>query len=523
MNAVIYCRVSSREQVEGTSLESQESACRDYARRHNLTVQKVFVGQGESAKFADRPELLELLNYCKNRAHKVDMLLVWKIDRFARNVEDHFAIKATLRKYAVNVVSVTEPIQSDPTGRLMETILAGFAQFDNDIRAARAKLGMAHRLREGIWPWMPPLGYLAPKAGRKIHPDRPDPERFEPLRKAWKLFLTGAYTKAAIVRMLRQWDVRGYQGEPITPQTLDQMFANPFYAGVLQDPWSGAEHKGRHQPMISVREFARAQRMIAGRANSVRHNRFHPDFPLRGHVRCPSCHTPMSASYSRGRTKRYAYYDCRNPDCPTLRKSYPAAAVHREFSQFLMQQSVPAKVIDTTLDVVVAASRRDDAESRKAAARTSAQIERLKRQINELVMMRSQQLISDADFVANKQSIQDELDELRANQYEKSVSRLTDADRDGLRGWFGHLDKLWYSLPPQEQSGFATMMLRDGYIFQNLRTAELALLFRTFGPSGGGLSRVVDLDRDTANQLVREIRAFLAIVSNIDESVKDAA
>lgn len=491
MNAVIYCRVSSREQVEGTSLESQESACRDYARRHNLTVQKVFVGQGESAKFADRPELLELLNYCKNRKHKIEVLLVWKIDRFARNVEDHFAIKATLRKYAVNVVSVTEPIQSDPTGRLMETILAGFAQFDNDIRAARAKLGMAHRLREGIWPWMPPLGYLPPKAGRKIQPDRPDPERFEPLQKAWKLFLSGAYSKADIVRMLRQWDVRGHEGGPITAQTLDQIFANPFYAGILQDPWTGAEHKGRHVLMVSAQEFARVQRIIARRSNSTRHNRFHPDFPLRGHVQCPSCHTPMTGAFSRGRTKRYAYYDCRNPDCPTERKSYPTAAVHREFSEFLARQSLPAHVVDAALNAVKAAHFESQEAVKKITVRRHATIERLKRQMNELIVMRSEQLIADEDFVTHRDALRRQMSELRADEFENSVRPLTSEEEDDLRAWMADLNRLWQDLPPRERHGFATLIFGSGYVFQNLRTANPALLFRTFGPSERRLSKVV--------------------------------
>lgn len=173
MNAVIYCRVSSREQVEGTSLDSQETACREYAHKHNLTVSRVFVEEGESAKFADRTQLLELLDYCRSKAYKVEVLIVWKIDRFARNVEDHYTLKAALRKSGVNVVSVTEPIQSDPNGKLLETILAGFAQFDNDIRAIRSVQGMQQRLRDGIFPWKPPLGYLPPKLGRKTEPDRP--------------------------------------------------------------------------------------------------------------------------------------------------------------------------------------------------------------------------------------------------------------------------------------------------------------------------------------------------------------
>src|ERR671927_387423 len=98
MNAVIYCRVSSKEQVEGTSLESQELACREYAGRNGINVSRVYVERGESAKFADRTQLLELLEFCHERQNNVQVLLVWKIDRLARNVGDHFNIKANLLK-----------------------------------------------------------------------------------------------------------------------------------------------------------------------------------------------------------------------------------------------------------------------------------------------------------------------------------------------------------------------------------------------------------------------------------------
>ncbi len=79
MNGVIYCRVSSKEQIEGTSLESQESACREYARQHDLKILRVFVERGESAKFADRTQLLDLIDYCKASKGGVQVLLVWKV------------------------------------------------------------------------------------------------------------------------------------------------------------------------------------------------------------------------------------------------------------------------------------------------------------------------------------------------------------------------------------------------------------------------------------------------------------
>src|SRR5207245_1595534 len=98
MNGIIYCRVSSKEQTEGTSLESQELACQEYARLKNIKILKVFVERGESAKFADRTQLLDLIDFCRQNKGKVQVLLVWKIDRFARNVGDHFNIKASLVK-----------------------------------------------------------------------------------------------------------------------------------------------------------------------------------------------------------------------------------------------------------------------------------------------------------------------------------------------------------------------------------------------------------------------------------------
>jgi site-specific DNA recombinase len=140
MNGIIYCRVSSKEQIEGTSLESQEVACREYAKSKNIKVLKVFVERGESAKFADRTQLIELIDFCRQNKGTIEVLLVWKVDRFARNVGDHFNIKASLMKYGARVVSVTEPIDPNPEGKLMETILAGFAQFDNDIRDIRPRL-----------------------------------------------------------------------------------------------------------------------------------------------------------------------------------------------------------------------------------------------------------------------------------------------------------------------------------------------------------------------------------------------
>ena len=230
----------------------------------------------------------------------------------------------------------------------------------------------------------------------------------------------------------------------------------------------------------------------------------------------------MRGAFSRGRTARYAYYDCHNPDCQTPRKSYPAAAVHREFSEFLARRSLAAHVVDATINAVKKAHLDNQAAAKHIAARRHATIERLKRQMNELVLMRSEQLITDDDFVAHRDSLRRQMNELRADDFENRVRPLTSEEENEFRAWMADLNALWHNLPPRERHGFATLVFGNGYVFQDLRTADRALLFRTFGPSEGRLSNVVHLSVDKANQLIGEIRAFLAIVSGKDRAVDEA-
>src|SRR5215472_3334689 len=300
MTGVIYCRVSSKEQIEGTSLESQQAACREYAEAKNIEVLKTFIEQGESAKFADRTQLLELIDFCRKNKGAINALIVWKIDRFARNVADHFNVKATLGKYGVRIVSVTEPIDTNPEGKLMETILAGFAQFDNDIRAMRTVQGMRRKLQEGIFPWRPPLGYKSSVTNdeKKNLPDLPDEPTFGLLRKAWKQLATGAHTLADMGRLMQTWGIAN--GKSFAPQSLSQLCRNPYYAGILVDPWTHEEYEGKHLPMVAREEFGRVQQVIAKRNRSVPHQKDRPEFPLRGLVRCEGCQWALTGAFSRG-------------------------------------------------------------------------------------------------------------------------------------------------------------------------------------------------------------------------------
>jgi site-specific DNA recombinase len=161
-NVIIYCRVSTKEQVEnGNGLINQQRDCEEFAQRKNLNVvAPPFIEQGESAKTTHRTELQKMLKYVIDNKDKIDTLLIHKIDRLSRDVADYQAIKGVLSKYNVEICSVTEPIDNNPIGRFIENTMSNIAQLDNEIRGERSRSGTMEALRQGRWVYAAPYGYI---------------------------------------------------------------------------------------------------------------------------------------------------------------------------------------------------------------------------------------------------------------------------------------------------------------------------------------------------------------------------
>jgi len=314
MNAnqgVIYCRVSSLEQVDGTSLESQERMCREYAEREGITAVEVYVDRGESAKTADRPEFLKAISYCGQKSNQVDFFIVYKLDRFARNQDDHVAVRAKLKQYNVSLRSVTEPIDNTSTGRLMENILSSFAEFDNSIRTERSSNGMKERLKKGIWVWQAPIGYQRlEKAGVMVSNDD---AHF--VRLAFTEYAKGTHTYKSLASLLFEKGLRSKSGKMIQLQTIQKMIHNQLYCGIVSKPEWGIETTGQHEPLVTQELFNICQN--AGRSHKgTKKQEKNPEFPLRRLVSCGWCEQPLTGSFSTGRMgKKYPYYHHHKQDC----------------------------------------------------------------------------------------------------------------------------------------------------------------------------------------------------------------
>ncbi len=131
-------------------------------------------------------------------------MVVFNPTRFARDKYDHFALRSHLQSLGISLRSATEPIDDTSIRKLMQGVLAAFAQFDNDCRSDRTRAGMKAALELGRWVFLTPIGYVnAPRSiGKSL---MPDPERAPLVRRAFEEYATGRFTKQQLLKQSRAW------------------------------------------------------------------------------------------------------------------------------------------------------------------------------------------------------------------------------------------------------------------------------------------------------------------------------
>lgn len=316
MNCLIYLRVSTKEQAEtdgkeGYSIPAQREACLRYIKERGWNFVDEFVDRGESARSSLRPQLQELLSRVK-KDPSIDAVVVHKIDRLARNLEDHVAIKAILKRKDVALFSVVENIEDSASGRLIEGIHALMAEFYSSNLAMEVKKGINQKVKLGGWPTKAPLGYKNIKLkieGREIATVTPDEEKAPLIQLAFKLYATGEYSLSELLETLtdkglRGGDTKAYSGKPISKSHLASLLQNKFYIGIV--PWKGLEVEGRHERLIDKDLFETVQEVLKAHDQAGERKRKHPHY-LRGTLYCGECGSRLSSSTAKG---QYTYFYC---------------------------------------------------------------------------------------------------------------------------------------------------------------------------------------------------------------------
>jgi site-specific DNA recombinase len=159
--AYAYARVSSESQADrGTSIQSQLDLIRAYAKKNHIEIVKEFVDEAETATTDNRPQFQEMISLSRTNPHSVDAILVWKLSRFARNRTDSVVYKKLLNKQGIRVVSVSEPIEDTPEGRILEGVIEIIDNYYSELLSKETMRGLRQTALQGYHcGGRPPYGY----------------------------------------------------------------------------------------------------------------------------------------------------------------------------------------------------------------------------------------------------------------------------------------------------------------------------------------------------------------------------
>lgn len=504
MNCVAYVRVSTDEQVQGTSLDMQEKSCLDFAKSKGLSLTKenIFRDEGESAKATNRPELLKMLEFCRKNKGAINHCIVWKVDRFARNSDDHVMLRAILRKHGVTLISVTEPIDDSPTGKLMETVLSGFAQFDNEIRTHRTTEGMKKRLEQGGWPHDAPIGYIKARTRDGITTIAPNTDMAPKLKIFLEAFSTGQYSVRQAADLAYELGIRNNKNGKRTWQTTENTIKNPIYAGYIQSKYTnGQRYVGLHKPLISEQTFNKNQRILEGK-QKIFTKSDDGNYPLRrDFLRCAYCSKFVTASAPKGASGiKYPRYGC--AFCKTAivgkKVSKSSTEIHKEFSKILSRIRYKEGKLKLFKHIVLLRWCDEYDDALKTANQINKEVETLQAERSNV----NRKFVRNELSFSDKQELIKEIDSEIAGYMQKKVEADEYADRkeqivDNAMLFMSNPSEFWNRAPLQVQKSIQRILFPNGlsYDFETgfgtIELNESYLLIQKLAPEGAKNSNVV--------------------------------
>ena len=290
-----YIRVSTHDQEE-ISPDSQENLLREYATRNNIVILKIFSDLGISGRKAEkRPGFQEMVGLAKGSDHPVDLILVWKFSRFARNQEESIVYKSLLKKqHNVEVVSISEPLSDNPFGSLIERIIEWMDEYYSIRLSGEVFRGMKENAEAEI------------------------------IRMIFNWYANEGIGFFDIARRLNNLGLKTSQGKPFERRSIEYIIQNPSYCGMIR--WNRTENstnrikdkdewivtEGQQSAIITKELFGAAQKRFettyrpSGKRPSSTYKHW-----LSGLLKCPACgRTLTAATMKRANGEKYSYFSC---------------------------------------------------------------------------------------------------------------------------------------------------------------------------------------------------------------------
>ena len=333
---VIYARYSSTNQSE-QSIEGQLRDCHAYAQREGYTVIGEYIDRALSAKTADRPEFQRMISNASKK--QFTAIIVWKLDRFARNRYDSATYKARLKKHGVKVISAMENISDSPEGIILEGMLESMAEYYSANLSQNIKRGQRESVMKGNFIGArPPIGYKVENKHLVIDED-----------KAWVVrYFFEEYAKGTpkkeIITALSAKGVKNAFGRQLTVNYLQSSLRNTRYIG--QYEFRGELIPNANPAIIDEKTFSIVQEKLTAKALAPATTKAKTNYLLSGKAYCGLCGSRLIGECGRGRNGVHHYYTC------SKRKRHKACDKKNEKKGFLEWY-----VVEQTLEYILSPER----------------------------------------------------------------------------------------------------------------------------------------------------------------------
>ncbi len=316
MKAVIYARVSSEKQADkDLPIQGQVKQLRRYAKKHDFEIIDIFIDKAKSARTANRPAFQDMISLARQKNSVFEAILVWKLNRFARNREDSIIYKSLLKKKNIQVISINEPIDNSPSGKMLEGMLEVVDEFYSNNLASDTIRGMKENASRGFCNGGHiPFGY----SSKKINVDGNEKtileinsEEASIVKKAFDLCLNGEGAKD-IAKIINE----SYPYKKVwSRNTVLYLLHNETYTGTLIWNRNSDEEivrvKNCHPAIVSYEEFNRVQELILKRRPNITHPKtVSSKNILNGLIYCSTC-KKLFTSYS-AKSGEFHYYICQS-------------------------------------------------------------------------------------------------------------------------------------------------------------------------------------------------------------------
>ena len=388
MKAVIYARYSSDNQRE-ESIEGQIRECTAFAEKNGITVLRHYIDRAVSAKTDNRPEFQNMIKDSSRRLF--DMVIVWKLDRFARNRYDSARYKATLKKNGVKVVSATEVISEGAEGIILESVLEGYAEYYSADLSEKVIRGMTdNALKCKFNGGTKPVGYFI---------DEEQHFQIDPLTAPLVLEAYKRYGEGATMTKIRDWlnaqGMKNTRGQPMSYNSVEHLLKNRRYIGEFR--YRETVVPDGIPAIVPQDLFDRVQEKLSKNKKAPARHKAEDDYLLTTKLFCGYCGAYLCGESGTSRTGIvHHYYKCvsvkkKRTEChkKSVKKDWIEDLVVNETMKMVMDD----KAIEAIVSMLMALQEQDNVVSlplyEKQLAEADSAIQNLLNAIQQGILTKS--------------------------------------------------------------------------------------------------------------------------------------